>query len=84
MAIHQEVSFTVAPEWVYELLTDSAQFDAATDRPAEVGTDGGTFSIFGGYIEGRQIELVPGQPVVQAWRGSDWAPGVYSLVRFSS
>jgi hypothetical protein len=34
MAIHQEVSFTVAPERVYELLTDSAQFAAATARPA--------------------------------------------------
>ena len=83
MAIHQEVSFTVAPERVYELLTNSSQFAAATERPAEIGTDGGTFSIFGGYIEGRQIELVPGQRVVQAWRGSDWAPGIYSLVRFT-
>lgn len=73
MAIHQEVNFTVAPERVYELLTASAQFAAATERPAEIG-DGGTFSIFGGYIEGRQIELVPGRRVVQAWRGSDWAP----------
>jgi uncharacterized protein YndB with AHSA1/START domain len=83
MAIHQEVHFTVAPERVYELLTNSAQFAAATERPAEIGIDGGTFSLFGGYIEGRQIELVPGQRVVQAWRGSDWAPGVYSLVRFT-
>jgi activator of HSP90 ATPase len=39
-------------------------------------------------VEGRQIELVPGQRVVQAWRfGSthpdEWEPGVYSIVRFT-
>lgn len=39
-------------------------------------------------LEGRQIELVPGQRVVQAWRfgaehPSPWEPGVYSTVRFT-
>ena len=84
MPIHQEVSFAAAPASVYQLLTDSAEFAAATERPAEIdATEGGAFSIFGGYIQGRQIELVPGRHIVQAWRGVDWAPGVYSLVRFT-
>ena len=84
MAIHQEVSFAAAPEQIYALLTDGEQFAAATEKRAEIETgDGGKFSIFGGYIEGRHIELVPGQRVVQAWRGVDWAPGAYSIVRFS-
>jgi activator of HSP90 ATPase len=84
MAIHQEVSFAATPEQIYALLTDGEQFAAATEKPAEIETgDGGKFSIFGGYIEGRHIELVPGQRVVQAWRGVDWAPGAYSIVRFS-
>ena len=39
-------------------------------------------------MEGRQIELVPGRRVVQAWRfgpehPSPWEPGVYSTVRFA-
>jgi activator of HSP90 ATPase len=84
MAIHQEVSFAATPEQVYALLTDGEQFAAATEKPAEIETgDGGKFSIFGGYIEGRHIELAPGQRVIQAWRGVDWAPGAYSIVRFS-
>jgi activator of HSP90 ATPase len=84
MSIRQETTFSVAPERIYELLTDSTQFAAATEKPAKIGIDGGSaFSIFGGYIHGRQIELVPDQRVVQAWRGSDWDPGVYSLVRFT-
>jgi activator of HSP90 ATPase len=43
---------------------------------------GGTFSIFGGHITGRQIELVPNQRIVQAWRVVDWDPGVYSIAKF--
>jgi activator of HSP90 ATPase len=48
---------------------------------------GDPFSLFGGRVEGRQIELVPGRRVVQAWRfgaehESPWEPGVYSTVRF--
>ena len=83
MAIHQEVTFPVSPERVYELLTDGAKFAAATGRPASIGGEGAPFSVFGDYVNGRQIELVPGQRVVQAWRGVDWAPGVYSIVRFT-
>lgn len=83
MAIHQEISFEAAPERIYRLLTDGGEFAAATEKPSEIEAgEGGKFSIFGGYIEGRQIELVPGQRVVQAWRGVDWAPGEYSVVRF--
>jgi activator of HSP90 ATPase len=84
MAIHKEVSLKAAPERVYRLLTDGGEFAASTEKPAKIETgDGGKFSIFGGYIEGRHIELVPGQRVVQAWRGIDWAPGSFSIVRFS-
>ncbi len=84
MPIHQEVSLVATPERVYQLLTDSSQFAAATERPAEiVATEGGAFSIFGGYIQGRQIELVPGKRIVQTWRGVDWTPGAHSLVRFT-
>jgi len=38
--------------------------------------------LFGGYITGRSIELVPGELIVQAWRVGSWSPGVYSIVRF--
>jgi uncharacterized protein YndB with AHSA1/START domain len=84
MPIHKEVSFAAAPERVYQLLTDSAEFAAATEGSAEIdAAEGGAFSIFGGYIQGRQIELVPGKHIVQTWRGIDWAPGSHSIVRFT-
>ena len=84
-AIHQEVVLPASPDRVYQALTTSAQFTAATSgRAAEIASaEGGTFSLFGGAIHGRHIELVPGARLVQAWRVKMWEPGVYSLVRFT-
>jgi uncharacterized protein YndB with AHSA1/START domain len=84
MSIHKEVSLAATPERVYQLLTDKTQFATATERPAEIdASEGSAFSIFGGYIQGRQVELVPGERIVQTWRGIDWTPGVHSVVRFT-
>lgn len=85
MSIHQEVVIPASPDRVYAALTTSAQFtDASGGRPAEINAnDGGEFSLFGGAIHGRQIELVPGARLVQAWRVKMWEPGTYSLVRFT-
>jgi activator of HSP90 ATPase len=43
---------------------------------------GGTFALFGGYIVGRHIELVPNELIVQAWRVGSWDRGIYSIIRF--
>jgi uncharacterized protein YndB with AHSA1/START domain len=85
MSIHQEVVIPASPDRVFAALTTSAQFTQATGgRAAEISSDdGGAFSLFGGAIHGRHIELVTGQRVVQAWRVKMWEPGVYSLVRFT-
>jgi len=84
MSIHQEVSYPVSPERLFDLLTDEAQFASATGVPARMGRgEGAPFSLFDGHVEGRHIELVPGRRIVQAWRGVDWEPGAYSVVRFT-
>src|ERR1700685_3600940 len=60
-----------------------AQFAAFSGMPAEIDPkEGGAFSMFGGMIVGRNVELIPNQRVVQAWRPTHWDPGVYSIVRF--
>jgi activator of HSP90 ATPase len=88
-SIHRETLIAAAPQQVFELLTSGSQFSAATGMPAEItAREGDPFSIFGGRVEGRQIELVPSKRVVQAWRfgaahPSAWEPGVYSTLRFS-
>jgi activator of HSP90 ATPase len=88
MSIHQEAVIDAAPPLLYAVLTDGEKFAAATGQPARLtDQEGEGFTLFSGRVEGRQIELVPGERVVQAWRfGGDhpgaWDPGVYSVVRF--
>lgn len=94
-AIHQEVTFNATPARVYAALTDAKQFDkivrlsaaaksmALPNKPVEISPElGGAFSAFGGYISGRQIELISGQRIVQAWRAASWPAGAYSIARF--
>lgn len=94
-AIHQEVVFNSKPSRIYEALTDASQFQKVqalsaamrgadlTAHPAVLSRESGSaFALFGGYITGRQIELVANQRIVQAWRVGGWAPGIYSIARF--
>jgi activator of HSP90 ATPase len=82
-AIHQEVDFKAPPARIYEVLLDANQFSACTNDTAEIQAQaGGAFKLFGGRIEGRNIELKPDQRIVQAWRPAYWPAGVYSIVKF--
>jgi len=82
-AIHYEIDFKPSPQRLYEAILDQKQFAAFSGMPATIDpTPGGAFSMFGGMIVGRNIELVPNQRIVQAWRPTYWDPGYYSLVHF--
>jgi activator of HSP90 ATPase len=95
-SIHQEPVFKASRKRVYEALTDAKQFNQVTllseamrsgmspgSAPTEISRAvGGAFSLFGGYIVGRHIELVPNERIVQAWRVGNWHPGVYSIAKF--
>lgn len=83
-AIHHEVDFTAARHRIYEALLDAKQFSVLSGFPgAEIHREvGGTFSLFGGHVIGRNLELVPDRLIVQAWRAADWSDGVYSIARF--
>jgi activator of HSP90 ATPase len=86
-SIHQEVAFKAPRKRIYEALTDEKKFSQVTDfimkgASTEISRDvGGSFSIFGGMITGRHVELVPDERIVQAWREKDWPAGIYSMVR---
>jgi activator of HSP90 ATPase len=82
-SLHQEIELKASPQRVYEILLDSKQFTAFSGMPANIDSAvGGAFSMFGGMIVGRNIELVANQRIVQAWRPTHWDPGVYSVVKF--
>jgi activator of HSP90 ATPase len=90
--IHQEIFFKASPKRVYHALTTPTEFDAVVrfitdmklpDTASQISADvGGAFSLFGGYIMGRHIELVPDKRLVQAWRTAGWGPGLYSIATF--
>lgn len=84
MAIHQEVTIQAKPGEVFGVLTSSEAFARMTGgRDADISSEvGGAASMFGGAIQARNVELVPGERVVQAWRSAEWPEGVYSIVRF--
>jgi uncharacterized protein YndB with AHSA1/START domain len=94
-SIHQEAVIKAGRKRVYEAITDTKQFDKVIQlsgvmksmppggKPTEISREvGGAFTLFGGYITGRHVELVPNQRIVQAWRTGGWDPGVYSIVKF--
>jgi len=95
-AIHQEPVFKASRKRVYEALTDANQFAKVVElsaamkggmklgtKAAEISREaGGAFALFGGYISGRQVELVANERIVQAWRTGSWDPGSYSIARF--
>jgi len=82
-SLHQEIDLQASPQRIYDALLDSKQFAEFSGEAAQIGREeGSAFSMFGGVIVGRNIELAPAQRSVQAWRPSHWAPGTYSIVRF--
>src|SRR5947209_3302051 len=74
--IVQEEIFDAAPMDVYEAFIDPSKHAAftgstATGEPVE----GGAFTAWDGYIEGRHERLVPGARIVQLWRTSEFPEG---------
>jgi activator of HSP90 ATPase len=81
--IHQEVDFKASPGRVYTALMSDREFRAFSGADAKIqGDRGGAFTLFDGRVVGCNVELTPSLQIVQAWRAQQWAPGVYSIVRF--
>ena len=96
-AIRQEVTFDAGPQRVYDALTTAKDFDmitrlsdgaallaAAGAKPTAISSEvGGSFTLFGGYITGRHIEMLPNERLVQAWRAGSWKAGEFSIAAFN-
>ena len=82
-AIHREENFPVPPQRIFDTLLDAKQFARMTGLPALIDPAvGGTFSLFNGVIQGRNLEIVPGSLIVQAWRDKVWPVGFFTIARF--
>ena len=82
--IKQNVVINTNPSIVYNLLMDSEKHSAFTGEPAKISDKvGGQVTCYSNYIEAINIELVKDKRIIQAWRGSDWNTGEWSLVVFN-
>jgi activator of HSP90 ATPase len=71
--IVQSVTFKASPEDLFEMFTDSKKHTAATGAKASASAKAGAkWVAFDGMISGRNLVVVPGRMIVQAWRASHW------------
>src|SRR5664279_391500 len=75
--IVQDVLFSNAtPKDLYEIYMNADKHSVATGAPAEIsGTEGSNFSAHGGYITGKNLQLVKDRLIVQTWRAQSWGSG---------
>jgi activator of HSP90 ATPase len=71
--IVQSVTFKASPGELFEMFTDSKLHSAATGAKASVSAKvGAKWVAFDGMILGKNLAMVPGCMIVQAWRASHW------------
>lgn len=78
--IKQRVKFKASPATIYALLVDSRKHAAVTGRRATISRKiGGNFTVSGDDVSGVNVDLVPGQRIVQAWRHRRFPEGIFSM-----
>jgi|APFre7841882724_1041349.scaffolds.fasta_scaffold02734_6 uncharacterized protein YndB with AHSA1/START domain len=74
--IRQKARIPATPETVYQTLMDPEKHAAFTgDEASGSSKVGGVFHAYGGYIEAKNLELVPGKLIRQEWTTSEWPTG---------
>lgn len=72
--IKQEYTINSSAAEVWKALTDVEFIDRWGGGPAKMDDKVGTeFSLWGGDIYGKNIEVVKNKKLVQEWYGGDWA-----------
>ncbi len=58
---------------LYDLYMDAKKHSIATGSPAKISAKEGTkYSVHGGYITGKNLQLVKDKLIVQTWRATGW------------
>lgn len=77
------VIFKATPEEVYDALMNTKKHKEFTQSECTISTKvGGKISAYDGYINGKNVELVPGKKIVQLWRDSSWPKDYFSTVTY--
>lgn len=79
--ISQRVRFSASPETLFEMYLDSKKHSASTGAPAKLSRKvGGAWSAHGGAIGGKNLQIIPGKLIVQAWRAGFWKKDELSVL----
>lgn len=79
--ILQRVRFSASPKILFNMYMDSKKHSSATGAPAKLSRKvGGAWHAHGGAIGGKNLLIVPGWRVVQAWRATHWKKAELSIV----
>lgn len=81
--IQQTRTFNAPAHGIFEALMDSKKHSQFTGNKAAISRKaGGKFTAYDNYIEGKNLQIVEDQKIVQSWRASDWHEGHFSKVTF--
>jgi activator of HSP90 ATPase len=83
--IQHTIDFNVSPEEFYNAILDPVKHSAFTHTKVEISNvEGSSYSAYDGYIEGTNLELIPGKLIVQSWKASEdnWPEGHFSKITF--
>jgi uncharacterized protein YndB with AHSA1/START domain len=79
--ISQCVKFSASPEALFEMYMDSKKHAASTGAPTKLSRKpGGAWRAHGGAIGGKNLLIVPGKKIVQAWRAGFWKKDELSVL----
>jgi activator of HSP90 ATPase len=71
--IVQSATFKASPAELFVIFTDSKKHSAATGAKASVSAKAGAkWTAWDGMILGKNLVVIPGRMIVQAWRASHW------------
>src|SRR5213075_1544174 len=72
--INQKIVFkNTTQKALYDLYMDSKKHSVATGAPAKLSAkEGGKYSVHGGYITGKNLQLIKNKLIVQTWRAEGW------------
>jgi activator of HSP90 ATPase len=81
--ITQKIVLNGSAHEIYEMLMDSDKHAEFTGQEAKISREvGGKIEAFDGWVQGKNLELIPDKKIVQKWRGKDWEKDVWSKVTF--
>ncbi|MBL7943060.1 MAG: SRPBCC domain-containing protein [Flavobacteriales bacterium] len=86
VTIRQSVTLRATPAQVYDAWLDSKKHSAFTgDTAVMTRKPGGEFSVFSGYVNGKNLSLDKDKSIVQLWHFAEkgWPEGHYSTCSVS-